>query len=68
MTPAELRDLRLKIGWTQAELADALGLTSRASVSRMESGSRPIMGAVLILARQLAREWDETEHKQEMRR
>ena len=59
MTPTELRDLRLKIGWTQAELADALGLTSRASVSRMESGSRPIMGAVLILARQLAREWDE---------
>ena len=57
MTPAELRDLRKRCGWSQQELADALGLTSRTSVSRMESGSRPIRGAVLILARQLAREW-----------
>ena len=66
MTGPELFALRTRIGWSQQELADALGLTSRASVSRMESGSRPIMGAVLILAKQLAHEWDE--HKTANRR
>lgn len=47
MTPTELKAIRLSLGMTQAEFADALGFTGErqtrcVAVSRLERGYRPI--------------------------
>jgi transcriptional regulator with XRE-family HTH domain len=42
MTADELRALRESWGWSQTQLAEALGV-SQGAVSRMESGDRPIL-------------------------
>ncbi len=47
MTRKQLRDWRVARGWTQVELARALGMTKpetsgRVRVTRWESGARPI--------------------------
>ena len=42
MTRAELRSARKRLGMTQAELAEALGM-QRNSVARMENGRQPVM-------------------------
>ena len=39
MTPAEIRETRKRIGWSQQALADALGVSVRA-VKHWEAGSR----------------------------
>jgi transcriptional regulator with XRE-family HTH domain len=41
MTGAELRSLRLDLGWTQKQLALMLGV-SQPAVSQWESGARPV--------------------------
>lgn len=53
MTPAEFCALRDQLGVTQVELARMLGVTS-ISVSRYETGARPISSTVAILLRLLA--------------
>ncbi len=40
-TPERLREARRRLGMTQQELAETLGLTQR-SISRMETGAQPI--------------------------
>ncbi len=42
MTGAELRRARKRLGMTQAELAEALGM-QRNSIARMENGRQPVM-------------------------
>ena len=44
--PAQLREARMKAGWTQTELARRAGVT-RATVCRWESGVRLCAGAVV---------------------
>lgn len=39
-TEFTIRDLRREKGWTLADLADALGLTSRSHVNAIENGAR----------------------------
>lgn len=41
MTPAQLKTLRVKLGWSQTRLAEALGVT-RNTVTRWEMGLHPI--------------------------
>lgn len=43
MTPAELKQHRLRLGMTQAQLADLLGV-STSSVSHWEQGTRTLKG------------------------
>ena len=51
MTGPELRALRLSLGWTQEQLAKAVGRKSDRTVHRWESGHDPIPPYVpLILA------------------
>lgn len=54
MTPTQIRSLRESFGMSQEEFALLLGLGHRASVSRLESGTRPATGAVLAFLRHLA--------------
>lgn len=42
MTASDLREARQALGWTQAELAERLGLSSRERISAMENGREPI--------------------------
>jgi len=51
-TDSEILRIRNRLGWSQAEMAEALGL-SQATVSRMERGVLPERKAVLHLARSL---------------
>lgn len=47
MTPEQVKDARLQLGMTQAQLAHALGLvgdTAKDTVRQWESGRRPISG------------------------
>lgn len=53
MTPAEVKDLRQALGWTQQRLADHLGLRHRSQVRHLESGRTPVTGPVLRLLEQL---------------
>ena len=47
-----LGDARRKAGITQAELADATGLT-QATVSRLEAGDRLSLHVICVIAREL---------------
>jgi transcriptional regulator with XRE-family HTH domain len=38
----ELRKLRRRLGWTQQEMAKALGLAHRGSIAKYEAGARRI--------------------------
>jgi transcriptional regulator with XRE-family HTH domain len=51
--PPDIRDLRIRLGWTQQQMAEYLGL-DRSSVSRMEK-SQPSKGPTLKLLEHLAR-------------
>jgi DNA-binding XRE family transcriptional regulator len=42
MTKSELRGARKKLGMTQTELAEAIGM-KKSAIVRMEGGQRPIM-------------------------
>jgi len=50
--PIDIRALRLRLNWTQDQLAEFLGL-DRSSVSRMENGQPP-KGPTAKLLRELA--------------
>lgn len=54
MTPTEFRTLRLRMGITQAELAQRMGVTDR-SVRRYEAGDCLITETIAILLKMLAR-------------
>lgn len=50
MTPAQLKSLRVRLGWSQQRLAERLGVT-RNTVTRWEMGLYPIPPmAVKLLA------------------
>lgn len=53
MTPSELRALRSRLGMTQKELAEAVGVCSD-TVARWERGRHKIPGAVERLVKVLA--------------
>ncbi len=52
MTPTEFRELRARLGLTQAALAARLGVTDRA-VRRYEAGDRAIAEPIARLLRSL---------------
>jgi DNA-binding transcriptional regulator YiaG len=54
MAPRDVRRLRSRLGWTQAQLAAWLGLRGRSQVSHLESGRTPASGSRLELLRRLA--------------
>ena len=49
MTPIEIRALRERLKMTQVEFARRLKLNHRASISRLESGTREATGPLLAL-------------------
>lgn len=51
----DLKALRVRLGWSQAKMAEALGL-DRSGVSRMETGASGIKGPTRKLLEQLAAE------------
>lgn len=51
----DLKALRLRLGWSQARMAEILGL-DRSGVSRMETGASGIKGPTRKLLEQLAAE------------
>ncbi len=53
MTPAEIKDLRARLGLTQKQLAAKLGVAWR-TVQQWESGRRKAPGPAVILLEQLA--------------
>lgn len=55
MTPNQIKTLREKLGWTQRQLAEYLGI-SVPSVSRIEAASQPVSGPVQRLLAQLKRD------------
>jgi transcriptional regulator with XRE-family HTH domain len=62
MTPAQFREARESLGWSQYELADALnlgGTTEKGAqrVREMESGARPISGPIVRLMEAFADGW-----------
>jgi transcriptional regulator with XRE-family HTH domain len=54
VTGRELRKLRRRLGWTQQEMAKALGLAHRGSIAKFESGARRIDKVMAIAVRCLA--------------
>ncbi len=56
LVPAELRYLRLRAGWTASELSQALGVSSKVTVARWESGARRLPKPTERLFRVLAAE------------
>lgn len=55
MTPAELRAIRARLGLTQAELAERIGVTDR-SMRRYESGEHSISRPIAMLIETLSRQ------------
>ena len=53
MTPDEIKAARLRLGMTQAELAQALGYAHKQSVSDLERGVMKPSKTVLILLEML---------------
>ena len=53
MTGADIKALRERLGWTQAKLAEHLGI-KQASVSRLEQNGWEPSGPVKLLLAQLA--------------
>lgn len=51
MTPAELLQARKLLGYTQAEMARALGFTRQAHISDLERGKYPITDQTARLVR-----------------
>jgi DNA-binding transcriptional regulator YiaG len=54
MIPAEVKSARLALGYTQQQLADALGITGEYAadtVRSWESGRRPISGPASVAIR-----------------
>lgn len=48
-TADKVRELRTRLGWTQAKLADALGYEHRRSVSEIEGDRRKPSGSARVL-------------------
>lgn len=55
MTPADLRTLRQRLGWSQQQLAEALGV-HRVTVANWERGLYPIDERTALAVRALERE------------
>lgn len=51
MTPAQLREIRRALGWTQSQLASEVGVNSARTVRRWELGERKIPESVARLMR-----------------
>jgi transcriptional regulator with XRE-family HTH domain len=54
MKPDQIRRLRERLGLTQAQFAERIGLQHKASVSRLESGTRTAKGPLLAALQMLA--------------
>lgn len=50
VTPADLKSLRARLGWSQSRLAERLGVT-RNTVNRWEMGLHPIAPMAILLLR-----------------
>lgn len=48
-TPDQIRALRLRLDWTQARMATALGYSRTSSVSDLEKGKQDPSGAVKVV-------------------
>ena len=55
MTPDRIRAIRLRLGWTQREMAEALGVSLR-SVYRWEAGEHGLSGSARKMYEMLERE------------
>jgi len=53
MTVHTLKSLRKRLGWSQAQLADYLGLRHKSQVHYLESGRTKICGPKLVLLKGL---------------
>jgi transcriptional regulator with XRE-family HTH domain len=53
VTPQQIRELRIRLQFTQQEMAGRLGLRTRGAVAHLESGRRAPTGPVLELLRLL---------------
>jgi DNA-binding transcriptional regulator YiaG len=57
MTPAEIKAARLRLGMTQAELAEALGYAHKQSISDLERGvNKPPTAVQMLLKMMLERD------------
>lgn len=55
MTPQEFKEARLKLGFTQEQMAEALGVNSSRMVRQYESGNVPIRETIERLVQLLLR-------------
>jgi transcriptional regulator with XRE-family HTH domain len=53
-TAKNIKNLRLRLGYTQAQMAQKLGVRQN-TISRIESGTNKTSGAVLLLLDRLAK-------------
>lgn len=64
MTPTEYKALRIKMGMTQTQLGEALGISAN-TVARRERGERCIGPEAAIAIRSLARDTQHSDPTQE---
>lgn len=55
MTPQEFKEARLKLGFTQEQMAEAIGVNSSRMVRQYESGNVPIRETIERLVQLLLR-------------
>lgn len=60
MTAEELRDRRLRLGVTQQQLANALGVTRR-TVNKWENGDAPVRESTALAIRHLLEQHEAAE-------
>jgi transcriptional regulator with XRE-family HTH domain len=46
MTPTQFKDTRKALGYTQSEMAEALGLRSSRAIRQYEAGEREVSGPI----------------------
>lgn len=62
MTPAEIRQLREDLGWSQAKLGQTLGVTATA-VMKWEKGMSPPSDVIINLLKKLQAQLDRRKHE-----
>ena len=59
MTSDELKEIRKKLGLTQAKFAEKLGYNTRSMICNFEKGTRPISPRVALLCDYFIRDLEE---------
>src|SRR5262245_9719150 len=67
MTPKQLRDIRERMGLTQAELAERLRI-ARNSVARMENGRQAITPSMALLIEYVSKDHEALDRERSRRR